>query len=94
MVVLPIAVLAAVVGLVVALMRRVVVTVGVNEHSGVVEVARHTRRWRVAGLLLGGVTAVLLVTLGASGSTPSAGSRRSPRPPSAPASSSARSRVS
>lgn len=64
MVVLPIAVLAAVVGLVVALLRRVVVTVGVNEHSGVVEVARHTRRWRVAGLLLGGVTAVLLVTLG------------------------------
>ncbi|HWO51671.1 MAG TPA: hypothetical protein VNN23_08745 [Ornithinibacter sp.] len=54
----------AVVGLVVALLRRVVVTVGVNEHSGAVQIARHTRRWRVVGLLLGGVAAVLLLTLG------------------------------
>ena len=64
---MPVLVLAlpvAVVGLVVALLRRVVVTVGVNEHRGVVEVARHTRRWRVVGLLLGGVVAVLLLALG------------------------------
>src|SRR6187200_501812 len=54
----------AVVGLVVALLRRVVVTVGVNEHGGAVQIARHTRRWRVVGLLLGGVAAVLLLTLG------------------------------
>ena len=47
-----------------ALLRRVVVTVGVNEHSGVVEIARHTRGWRVVGLVLGGVAAVLLFTLG------------------------------
>ncbi len=39
----------AVVGLLVALARRVVVTVGVDEHPGVVEIARHTRRWRVVG---------------------------------------------
>ncbi len=64
---MPVLVLAlpvAVVGLVVALLRRVVVTVGVNEHRGVVEVARHTRGWRVVGLLLGGVVAVLLLALG------------------------------
>lgn len=54
----------AVVGLVVALLRRVVVTVGVNEHSGAVQIARHTRGWRVVGLLLGGVAAVLLLVLG------------------------------
>src|SRR6478735_10981843 len=57
---LPIALL----GLVLALMRRVVVTVGVNEHAGVVEIARHTRRWRLVGLLLGGVAAVLVLVLG------------------------------
>ena len=57
---LPIALL----GLVLALMRRVVVTVGVNEHSGVVEIARHTRRWRVVGLLLGAAAAVVLLVLG------------------------------
>ena len=51
-------------GLLVALMRRVVVTVGVNEHSGVVEIARHTRRYRIVGLLLGGVAAVLVLVLG------------------------------
>ena len=39
----------ALVGLLVALWRRVVVTVGVNEHAGVVEIARHTRRWRIVG---------------------------------------------
>src|SRR4051812_32347617 len=53
-----------VVGLLVALLRRVVITVGVNEHSGVVQLARHTRGWRVVGLLLGGVSAVLLLALG------------------------------
>ena len=51
-------------GLLVALMRRVVVTVGVNEHSGVVEIARHTRRWRIVGLLLGGVAAAVALVLG------------------------------
>lgn len=54
----------ALVGLLVALLRRVIVTVGVNENSGVVLVARHTRRWRVVGLILGGAAAVLLLTLG------------------------------
>ncbi len=54
----------AVVGLLVALARRVVVTVGADEHPGVVQIARHTRRWRVVGLLLGGVVAVLLLVLG------------------------------
>ena len=54
----------AIIGLVLALWRRVVVVVGVNEHSGVVEIARHTRRWRVVGLLLGGVAAVLALVLG------------------------------
>jgi hypothetical protein len=57
---LPIALL----GLALALWRRVVVTVGVNEHRGVVEIARHTRRWRVVGLVLGAVAAVLLLVLG------------------------------
>ena len=51
-------------GLLVALLRRVVVTVGVNEHSGVVEIARHTRRWRIVGLLLGGVAAAVALVLG------------------------------
>jgi len=54
----------ALVGLVVALLRRVVVTVGINEHRGVVQVARHTRGWRVVGLVLGGLAGVLLLTLG------------------------------
>ncbi len=54
----------ALVGLLVALARRVVVTVGVDEHTGVVEIARHTRRWRLVGLLLGAVVAVLLLVLG------------------------------
>jgi hypothetical protein len=54
----------AVLGLVLALWRRVVVTVGVDEHSGVVEIARHTRRWRVVGLLLGGVVAALALVIG------------------------------
>ena len=64
MAVLLLAVPVAFVGLVVALVRRVVVTVGVNEHSGVVQIARHTRRWRIVGLLLGGVAAALAVALG------------------------------
>lgn len=54
----------AVVGLVVALLRRVVITVGVNEHGGVVHIARHTQGWRVVGLALGAVAAVLLLALG------------------------------
>lgn len=54
----------ALIGLVLALWRRVVVTVGVNEHRGVVEIARHTRRWRVVGLVLGAAAAVLLLVLG------------------------------
>lgn len=62
--ILLLAVPVAVVGLVVALLRRVVVTVGVNEHCGVVRIAVHTRGWRVVGLLLGGVAAVALLTLG------------------------------
>ena len=53
-----------VVGLLVALARRVVITVGVDEHPGVVEIARHTRRWRVVGLLLGAAAAVLALALG------------------------------
>jgi hypothetical protein len=64
MAVLLLAVPVAFVGLVVALVRRVVVTVGVNEHSGVVQIARHTRRWRIVGLLLGGAAAALAVALG------------------------------
>src|SRR6478609_4791666 len=64
MAVVLLAVPVAFVGLLVALMRRVVVTVGVNEHAGVVEIARHTRRWRLVGLLLGGVAAVLVLVLG------------------------------
>ena len=62
--VLILAVPVALVGLAVALLRRVVVTVGVSEHSGVVEIARHTRGWRVVGLVLGGVAAALLLALG------------------------------
>ncbi|MEO6791832.1 MAG: hypothetical protein ABI187_12800, partial [Ornithinibacter sp.] len=54
----------ALIGLVVALLRRVVVTVGADEHLGAAAIARHTRRWRVMGLLLGGVVAVLLLALG------------------------------
>src|SRR4029079_11273957 len=54
----------ALVGLLVALAHRVVVTVGVNEHRGVVETARRTRRGRVAGLLLGGAAAVGALVLG------------------------------
>ena len=53
-----------VVGLLVALARRVVVTVGVDEHPGVVEIARHTRRWRVVGLILGAAAAMLALVLG------------------------------
>jgi len=64
MAVLLLAVPVAFVGLVVALVRRVVVTVGVNEHSGVVQIARHTRRWGIVGLLLGAVAAALAVALG------------------------------
>jgi hypothetical protein len=54
----------ALVGLVVALLRRAVVTVGVNEHPGAVQIARHTRRWRLLGLVLGGTVALLLLALG------------------------------
>lgn len=62
--ILLLAVPVALVGLVVALLRRVVLTVGVNEHSGVVEIARHTRRWRVVGLVLGVGAAVALAVVG------------------------------
>lgn len=54
----------ALVGLLVALWRRPGITVGVNEHTGVVEIARHTRRWRLLGLAVGGVIAVLALALG------------------------------
>jgi hypothetical protein len=64
MVVLLLAVPVALVGLLVALSRRVVVTVGLDEHGGVVEIARHTRRWRVVGLLVAGVAAALALVLG------------------------------
>lgn len=50
--------------LLVAIGRRGGVTVGVDEHAGVVEIARHTRRWRVVGLFLGAVVAVLLFGFG------------------------------
>ena len=53
MVVVVLAMPIVLIGLAVALARRVVVTVGVDEHSGVVEIARHTRRWRVAGPMPG-----------------------------------------
>jgi hypothetical protein len=64
MTILLVALPVALVGLALALWRRVVVTVGVDEHSGVVEVARHTRRWRVVGLLLGAAAAVVVLALG------------------------------
>ncbi|MEO5611102.1 MAG: hypothetical protein ABIQ61_01115 [Ornithinibacter sp.] len=54
----------ALIGLVVALLRRTVVTVAGGDHPGVVAIARHTRRWRVLGLVAGVVAAVLLLTLG------------------------------
>ncbi len=53
-----------VLGLVAALLRRTVLTVGGNEHAGAVAIARHTRGWRVVGLLLGAVVAVLLLVAG------------------------------
>ncbi len=62
--VLVLAVPIALLGLVVALLRRVVVTVGVNEHAGAVAIARHTRRWRVVGVVAGAVAAGLLFGLG------------------------------
>ncbi|WP_392543927.1 hypothetical protein [Oryzobacter telluris] len=51
-------------GLVVSMLRRVVITVGLNEHAGAVAIARHTRGWRVVGLVLGVVVAGLLFSLG------------------------------
>jgi hypothetical protein len=54
----------AVVAFLVALARRRVLTVGVNEHAEVVRVAVRTRAWRVGGLLLGLVVAGLLLALG------------------------------
>lgn len=56
----------ALVAFVVALSRRHVVTVRVNEHAEVVRIARHTRGWRVAGLLLGLVAAGLALGAGQS----------------------------
>lgn len=52
------------VGLAVTLARRVVLTVGVNEHAGAVAIATHTRGWRVVGLVAGAATAALLLVLG------------------------------
>lgn len=52
------------VGLVLALLRRTVLTVGVNEHAGAVAIAVHTRGWRVVGLGLGVVVAGALLVLG------------------------------
>ena len=53
-----------VLGVVVALARRAVLTVGVNEHPGAVAIATHTRGWRVVGLLVGAVAALGLLVLG------------------------------
>ena len=48
------------IGLLAALRNRVVVTVAPTEHGDVVEIARHTRRWRMVGLLIGAVAALAL----------------------------------
>lgn len=48
----------------VALARRHVVTVGVNEHAEVVRIADRTRGWRLVGLALGLVAGGLLLVLG------------------------------
>ncbi|KRE63433.1 hypothetical protein [Nostocoides sp. Soil756] len=56
----------ALVAFVVALARRHLVTVGVNEHAEVVRIARHARAWRVGGLLAGLVAAALALTVGQS----------------------------
>ena len=48
----------------VAVTRRRVVTVGVNEHAEVAAIARTTRTWRALGLALGLVAGALLLTLG------------------------------
>lgn len=64
MAVLLLALPVAVVAFLVALARRRVVTVGVNEHAEVVRVAGRTRAWRVAGLLLGVLAAGVLLVLG------------------------------
>jgi hypothetical protein len=63
-VVLVLAVPVALVALLVALTRRRVVTVGINEHAEVVRVARRTRAWRVGGVLLGLLLGGLLLLLG------------------------------
>ena len=52
------------IGLLVALRNRVVVTVAPTEHGDVVEIARHTRRWRMVGLLIGAVAALVLLDAG------------------------------
>ncbi|MBM6401671.1 hypothetical protein [Phycicoccus sonneratiae] len=54
----------ALVAFVVALARRHVVTVGVNEHAELVRLARRARAWRVGGLLLGLLLGGLLLLLG------------------------------
>ena len=54
----------ALLGLAVALWRRGGIMVGVNEHSEVVGIARHTRRWRLVGLLVGGVAALCALVIG------------------------------
>ena len=52
------------IGLLVALRNRVVVTVAPTEHGDVVEIARHTRRWRMVGLLIGAVAALHVTAIG------------------------------
>ncbi|QKE82999.1 hypothetical protein [Arthrobacter sp. NEB 688] len=54
----------ALVAFVVALARRQVITVGVNEHADVARIAARTRGWRLVGLALGLVAGGLLLALG------------------------------
>lgn len=64
---LPIVVVAAIVVLVVRLLRperRMTLTVGGNEHVGVVTMARHTRLYRILGALVGLGVAVALASAG------------------------------
>lgn len=60
----------ALVAFVVALLRRRVLVVGIAEHDDVVRIARHTRSWRIAGLVLGLAGAAVLVVEGQDLETP------------------------
>lgn len=44
--------------------RRLVLEVGVAEHAAIADIARHTRRWRLAGAVLGVVAAGLVAQVG------------------------------